>query len=38
VTIRTNLIGFGVGQLDIARPLSRPDAGWVVQFNLSPAF
>ena len=38
VTIRTNLIGFGVGQLDIARPLSRPDDGWVVQFNLSPAF
>jgi hypothetical protein len=38
VTIRTNLIGLGAGQLDIARPLSRPDAGWVVQFNLSPAF
>ena len=38
VTFRTNLIGFGVGQLDIARPFSRPDAGWVVQFNLSPAF
>ena len=38
VTIRTNLIGFGLGQLDFARPLSRPDAGWVVQFNLSPAF
>ena len=38
ITLRTNLIGFGVGQLDIARPFSRPDAGWVVQFNLSPAF
>ncbi|HVG72173.1 MAG TPA: hypothetical protein VM819_14745 [Vicinamibacterales bacterium] len=38
ITLRTNLIGFGVGQLDIARPFSRPDEGWVVQFNLSPAF
>jgi outer membrane protein assembly factor BamA len=38
VTIRTNLIGFGVGQLDIARPFSRPGEGWVVQFHLSPAF
>ena len=38
VTLRTNLIGFGVGQFDIARPFSRPDAGWVMQFNLSPAF
>jgi len=38
ITLRTNLIGFGMGQLDIARPFSRPEAGWVVQFNLSPAF
>ena len=38
LTVRTNLIGFGIGQLDFARPLSRPEAGWVVQFNLSPAF
>ena len=38
VTVRSNLIGFGIGQFDIARPLSRPDAGWVFQFNLSPAF
>jgi hypothetical protein len=38
VTIRSNLIGFGIGQFDIARPLSRPDAGWVFQFNLAPAF
>ena len=38
VSIRGNLIGFGVGQLDIARPFARPDAGWVMQFNLAPAF
>ncbi len=38
ITLRTNLIGFGMGQLDITRPFSRPEAGWVVQFNLSPAF
>jgi outer membrane protein assembly factor BamA len=38
VAVRGNLIGFGIGQLDVARPFSRPDAGWVMQFNLSPAF
>ena len=38
VSLRANLIGFGVGQLDIARPFARPDAGWVMQFNIAPAF
>jgi hypothetical protein len=38
VTLRTSLLGFGLGQFDIARPFQRPGAGWVVQFNLAPAF
>jgi hypothetical protein len=38
VTVRTNLGGMGIGQVDIARPFSLPGAGWVVQFNMSPGF
>jgi len=38
MTFRANLVGFGIGQFDIAHPLSRPNDGWVFQFNLSPGF
>jgi hypothetical protein len=38
VTLRANLLGFAVGQFDIARPLQRPGRGWVFQFHLSPGF
>jgi Tol biopolymer transport system component len=38
VTLRANLLGFAIGQFDIARPLQRPAAGWVFQFNLTPGF
>jgi hypothetical protein len=38
MTFRTNLIGFGIGQFDIAHPFTTPNAGWVLQFNLSPGF
>lgn len=39
VTLRTNLLGFGLGQFDIVRPFG-PDTrdGWTVRFNLAPAF
>jgi outer membrane protein assembly factor BamA len=37
VTFRTSVIGLGLGQFDIARPLNRRGAGWVFQFNLAPA-
>jgi outer membrane protein assembly factor BamA len=36
VTVRTSLMGFGLGQFDIARPFRTPGAGWVFQFNLAP--
>jgi WD40 repeat protein len=38
VTLRVNLFGFAVGQLDFAHPFQRPGRGWVFQFNLSPGF
>ena len=38
MTVRVNLGGFAVGQLDFARPLQRPGRGWVFQFNLTPGF
>jgi Tol biopolymer transport system component len=38
VALRANLLGFGVGQFDFARPLQRPGKGWVFQFSLSPGF
>lgn len=38
VAFRVNLMGFAIGQFDVARPLQRPGRGWVFQFNLSPGF
>jgi Tol biopolymer transport system component len=38
LTVRVNLLGFAVGQFDLARPFDRPDAGWVYQFSLTPGF
>ena len=38
VAFRVNLLGFAIGQFDIARPFQRRARGWVFQFNLSPGF
>ena len=38
VTLRTNLFGFVVGQLDFAYPFQRPGRGWVWSFSFSPGF
>jgi dipeptidyl aminopeptidase/acylaminoacyl peptidase len=38
VALRVNLLGFAVGQFDVARPFQRPGQGWVFQFSLSPGF
>lgn len=37
-TLRLNLFGMAVGQMDVVRPLQRPRAGWLFQFSLSPGF
>jgi len=38
VTLRVNLFGFAVGQMDFARPLDRPGRGWMFEFSLTPGF
>jgi hypothetical protein len=38
VTLRVNLLGFAVGQFDVARPFERRAAGWVMQFTLAQGF
>jgi hypothetical protein len=38
ITLRANLLGFAVGQIDLARPFDRPGRGWVWSFSLTPGF
>lgn len=38
VTLRTNLLGFAVAQIDYARPFDRPGRGWIWGFSLTPGF
>ena len=35
---RVNLFGFAIGELNMARPLNRTNAGWQFVFNLRPGF
>jgi len=37
-TLRVNLFGSAVVQFDVVRPLQRPGAGMVYQFNFTPGF
>ncbi len=38
ISLRTNLMGFAVAQIDFARPFDRPGRGWVWGFSLTPGF
>jgi WD40 repeat protein len=38
ITLRTNLLGFAVAQIDYAHPFDRPGRGWVWGFSLIPGF
>ena len=38
ITLRMNLFGFAVTQLDFARPFDRPGRGWVWAFSFTPGF
>ncbi len=38
ITLRTNLLGFAVAQIDFARPFDRPGRGWIWGFSLTPGF
>jgi surface antigen Omp85-like protein/WD40 repeat protein len=38
VALRVNLMGFAIGELDMARAFARPGHGWVFGFNLMPGW
>jgi hypothetical protein len=38
LTLRANLFGFTVAQIDLAYPFQRPGRGWVWGFSLTPGF
>jgi Tol biopolymer transport system component len=38
ISLRTNLMGFAVAQIDYARPFDRPGRGWIWGFSLTPGF
>jgi outer membrane protein assembly factor BamA len=38
VSLRANLMGFAVAQIDFARPFDRPGRGWIWGFSLTPGF
>jgi outer membrane protein assembly factor BamA len=37
-TLRVNLLGFAIGEINYAHPNDRPSKRWVWEFNLSPGF
>jgi hypothetical protein len=38
LTLRANVLGFAVAQMDLAYPFQRPGRGWVWSFSLAPGF
>jgi Tol biopolymer transport system component len=38
VSLRVNLLGFAVAQIDLAHPFQRPTRSWVWAFSLTPGF
>lgn len=38
ITLRTNLLGFAVAQIDYAHPFDRQGRGWAWGFSLIPGF
>jgi outer membrane protein assembly factor BamA len=38
VAFRVNLLGFAVGEFDVARAFQRPRQGWIFGFNLMPGW
>jgi Tol biopolymer transport system component len=37
-SLRMNLFGFAIGQLDYVRPFERPGKGWMLRASLTPGF
>lgn len=38
VSVRMNLFGYAIGQMDIVRPFQRPQRNWMLRFSLTPGF
>jgi hypothetical protein len=38
VSLRMNLLGYAIGQVDFVRPFDRPAKNWMVRFSLTPGF
>ncbi len=38
LTLRVNLLGYAIGEVDYVKPLDRIDKSWVWQFNIAPGF
>jgi hypothetical protein len=38
LSLRVNLLGFAVAQIDLAHPFQRPTRSWVWAFSLTPGF
>ncbi|HXF95116.1 MAG TPA: BamA/TamA family outer membrane protein [Gemmatimonadales bacterium] len=38
VSLRLNLFGYAIGQLDYVRPFERPLQGWMIRLSLTPGF
>ena len=37
-TLRMNLFGFAIAQMDVVRPFQRPERTWMVRFSLTQGF
>ena len=37
-SMRFNMFGFAIMELDYVKPLDRPEKGWIWQFNFTPGF
>jgi len=38
MTLRANVLGFAVAQMDVAYPFQRSGRGWVLGFSIAPGF
>ncbi len=38
VSLRMNLLGYAIGQMDIVHPFDRPEKNWMVRFSLTEGF
>ena len=38
VSFRLNLLGYAIGQMDVVRPLDRPQKNWLVRFSITEGF